>query len=82
VHHRTRDLPSFRPRGIGDPYASNAIAYFTLRIRPSSWPVEKYPPYLHPSVTARGVLGDSAEGVQGFDKGRGPVGFAPIGQAL
>jgi hypothetical protein len=50
----------------------------------------RYPPYLHPTVTAsvccdapRGEpeFGATALSVQEFDKGRGPVGFPPIGQA-
>jgi hypothetical protein len=31
-------------RIFGVPYASDAVFYVTLRIRPSSRPVEKYPP--------------------------------------
>ena len=36
--------------------------------------------YLHPPVTAS-LLWVTALRVQEFDKGRGPVGFAPIGQS-
>jgi hypothetical protein len=39
-----------------------------------------YPPYLHPPVAAS-MFWAIALRVQEFDKGRGPVGFAPIGQA-
>ena len=38
------------------------------------------PPYLHPPVTASVSLAMALR-VQEFDKGRGPVGFPPIGQA-